>query len=110
VIGPVLGVSSTTLLQAAFVLGAIVLLGPLMLPLAKSFGMDSMHFCVFMMTSSGLGFIAPPMGLNLVVMAGLARVPVVAIAARAARFTVVMIFVSALIGFVLALSLFTFSC
>lgn len=87
----------------------IVVLGPLMLPLAESIGMDKVHFCIFMITSLGLGFITPPMGLNLFVMAGLTRVPVMAIAARAMPFAVVMVFVSALIGFVPAISLFTFT-
>ena len=86
----------------------IVVLGPLMLPLAKQIGMDPIHFCVFMITTLGLGFITPPFGLNLFVMSGLTRTPVTAIAREALPFVAAMILVSALIGFVPAISLFTF--
>ncbi len=85
----------------------IVVLGPLMLPLAKQIGMDQVHFCVFMITTLGLGFITPPFGLNLFVMSGLTRTPVTAIAREALPFVIAMILVSALIGFVPAISLFT---
>jgi len=84
----------------------ILVLGPLLWPLAREVGMDQIHFCVYMITTLGMGFITPPFGLNLFVMSGLTRVPVAAIAARAAPFAVVMLAVSALIGFVPSLSLF----
>ncbi len=85
----------------------IVVLGPLLLPLAKQVGMDPIHFCVFMITTLGLGFITPPFGLNLFVMSGLTRTPVTAIAREALPFVGAMIIVSALIGFVPWISLFT---
>ncbi|WP_088285646.1 TRAP transporter large permease [Ideonella sp. A 288] len=84
----------------------IVVFGPLLWPLAKAVGMDQVHFCVFMITTLGLGFITPPFGLNLFVMSGLTRTPVSAIAARAAPFALVMVGVSALIGFVPSISTF----
>ena len=84
----------------------IVVFGPLLWPLAKAVGMDQIHFCVFMITTLGLGFITPPFGLNLFVMSGLTRTPVSAIAARAAPFALAMVGVSALIGFVPWISTF----
>ena len=84
----------------------IVVFGPLLWPLGQAVGMDQIHFCVFMITTLGLGFITPPFGLNLFVMSGLTRVPVSAIAVRALPFALVMVGVAALIGFVPALSLF----
>ena len=83
----------------------IVVLGPLLLPLAQKVGMNEIHFCVFMITTLGLGFITPPFGLNLFVMSGLTRTPVAAIAIKAVPFVVAMILVSALIGFVPWISL-----
>lgn len=83
----------------------IVVLGPLLLPLAKEVGMNEVHFCVFMITTLGLGFITPPFGLNLFVMSGLTRTPITAIAKQAFPFVMAMIFVSAVIGFFPALSL-----
>ena len=84
----------------------IVVLGPLLWPLAQAVGMDQVHFCIFMITTLGLGFITPPFGLNLFVMSGLTRTPVSTIAYYAAPFALVMVGVSALIGFVPAISLF----
>jgi tripartite ATP-independent transporter DctM subunit len=83
----------------------IVILAPLLYPVAKEIGMDQVHFCVFMITSLGLGFITPPMGLNLFVMSGLTGTPIMAIARRAIPFVVTMIAISILIGFVPTLSL-----
>jgi tripartite ATP-independent transporter DctM subunit len=85
----------------------IVVLGPLLYPLAQKVGMDPIHFCVFMITTLGLGFITPPFGLNLFVMAGLTRTPITAIARQAVPFVVAMIIVSLVVGFVPAISLFS---
>jgi C4-dicarboxylate transporter, DctM subunit len=85
----------------------IVILGPLLLPLARKIGMNDIHFCVFMITTLGLGFITPPFGLNLFVMSGLTKTPVGAIAKQAFPFVVAMVLVSALIGYVPWFSTFT---
>ncbi len=84
----------------------IVVLGPLMYPLSQKIGMDPIHFCVFMITTLGLGFITPPFGLNLFVMSGLTRTPLGAIARRAVPFVIAMLVVSAIIGYVPILSTF----
>lgn len=85
----------------------IVVLGPLLMPLAQKIGMDPIHFCIFMVTTLGLGFITPPFGLNLFVMSGLTRTPVSQIAKHAFPFVIAMIIASATIGFVPWISLFT---
>ncbi len=84
----------------------IVVLGPLLFPLAREIGMDPVHFCVFMITTLGLGFITPPFGLNLFVMAGLTRTPITAIARQAFPFVIALLVVSAIIGYVPAISTF----
>lgn len=84
----------------------IVVLAPLLWPLADAIGMNQVHFCIFMITTLGLGFITPPFGLNLFVMSGLTRTPITTIAVKALPFAVVMVGVSALIGFVPELSTF----
>jgi C4-dicarboxylate transporter, DctM subunit len=84
----------------------IVVLGPLLWPLAQAVDMHQVHFCVFMITTLGLGFITPPFGLNLFVMSGLTRTPVAVIAVHALPFALVMVCVAALIGFVPEISLF----
>ncbi len=85
----------------------IVILAPLLAPVAQKIGMDPIHFCVFMITSLGLGFITPPMGLNLFVMSGLTGVSITAIARRAVPFVAAMVVISVIVGFVPELSLWT---
>jgi C4-dicarboxylate transporter, DctM subunit len=87
----------------------IVILAPLMWPLAQKVGMEQVHFCVFMITTLGLGFITPPFGLNLFVMSGLTRTPLTAIARQALPFVFAMILVSAAIGYIPQISMFTFN-
>ncbi|RPH63514.1 MAG: TRAP transporter large permease [Burkholderiales bacterium] len=83
----------------------IVILAPLLYPVSQAIDMDPIHFCVFMITSLGLGFITPPMGLNLFVMAGLTGQPIMAIARRAVPFVAAMVVISLIVGFAPQLSL-----
>lgn len=83
----------------------IVILAPLMLPLAQEIGMSEIHFCIFMVTALGVGFITPPLGLNLFVLSGLTGEPVLKIAGRAIPFVVAMLIVVLLLAFVPWLSL-----
>lgn len=83
----------------------IVILAPIMLPLAESIGMDEIHFCIFMVTALGVGFVTPPLGLNLFVLAGLTGEPVIGIARRAIPYVLAMLAVVLLLAFVPTLSL-----
>ena len=87
----------------------IVILAPLMLPLAQGIGMNSIHFCIFMVTALGVGFITPPLGLNLFVLAGLTGEPVLAIAKQAVPFVLSMLIVVLLLAFVPEISIWALS-
>jgi tripartite ATP-independent transporter DctM subunit len=83
----------------------LVILAPIMLPVARSIGMDDMHFCIFMVTSLGIGFITPPLGLNLFVVSGLTGVPVLAIARYVLPFVLLMLFATLIIMLIPQISL-----
>ncbi|GMR03741.1 MAG: hypothetical protein BMS9Abin22_244 [Gammaproteobacteria bacterium] len=83
----------------------IVILAPIMLPLAQNIGMNEIHFSIFMVTSLGVGFITPPLGLNLFVLSGLTGQSVLPIAARAVPFVLAMLVVVLLLAFIPQLSL-----
>ncbi len=87
----------------------IVILAPLMLPLAQEIGMNNIHFCIFMVTALGVGFITPPLGLNLFVLAGLTGEPVLAITRRAVPFVLSMLVVVLLLAFVPEISVWALS-
>ncbi|OGA41528.1 MAG: hypothetical protein A3G28_06575 [Betaproteobacteria bacterium RIFCSPLOWO2_12_FULL_68_19] len=77
-----------------------------MLPLAREIGMNDIHFSIFMVTSLGIGFITPPLGLNLFVISGITGQSVLSIAAKAFPFALGMLVVVMLLAFVPELSLF----
>ncbi len=83
----------------------IVILAPIMLPLAQEIGMNEIHFCIMMVTSLGVGFITPPLGLNLFVVSGLTGTPILKVAAKAVPYVLSMFFVVLLLAFVPQLSL-----
>ena len=82
----------------------IVILAPIMLPLAQEIGMNEIHFCIMMVTSLGVGFITPPLGLNLFVVSGLTGTPILKVAGKAVPYVLAMFFVVLLLAFVPELS------
>jgi len=82
----------------------IVILAPLMFPLAQEIGMNDIQFCVLMITTLGVGFITPPLGLNLFVVSGLTGESILKIAYQAIPFMLLMLVVVLMIAFIPALS------
>lgn len=78
---------------------AILILTPILLPIAQGIGMDPVQFGVIMVVNLAIGFVTPPIGVNLFVASALTDVPVMEIARKALP----------MIGlFLIALLLFTF--
>lgn len=82
----------------------IVILAPILKPLADEIGMNEIQFCVMMITSLGVGFITPPLGLNLFVVSGLTGESILRIANRAVPFVFFMLIVVLLIAYIPAIS------
>jgi tripartite ATP-independent transporter DctM subunit len=82
----------------------IVILAPILKPLADSIGMNEIQFCVMMITALGVGFITPPLGLNLFVVSGLTGESILKIAVKAVPFVFFMLIVTLLIAYVPAIS------
>ena len=61
----------------------IVILAPILKPLADNIGMNEIQFCIMMITALGVGFITPPLGLNLFVVSGITGESILKIAYRA---------------------------
>ncbi|NND21443.1 MAG: TRAP transporter large permease, partial [Silicimonas sp.] len=61
----------------------IVILAPILKPLADNIGMNEIQFCIMMITALGVGFITPPLGLNLFVVSGITGESILRIAWRA---------------------------
>ncbi len=82
----------------------IVILAPILKPLADNIGMNEIQFCVMMITALGVGFITPPLGLNLFVVSGLTGESILKIAYRAVPFVLFMLIVTLFIAYVPAIS------
>ncbi len=82
----------------------IVILAPILKPLADNIGMNEIQFCIMMITALGVGFITPPLGLNLFVVSGITGESILKIAARAVPFVLFMLMVVLLIAYVPAVS------
>jgi len=68
---------------ALFVIGmfietsaSIVVLAPLLLPVAMQFGIDPVHFGLIMVVNLALGMVTPPFGVNLFAASQVAQVPI----------------------------------
>ena len=83
----------------------IVILAPILLPLSQAIGMHEVHFCITMVTALGVGFITPPLGLNLFVVSSISKEPILNIAGRAVPFVFAMLAIVLVIAFVPQLSL-----
>lgn len=82
----------------------IVILAPILKPLADNIGMNEIQFCIMMITALGVGFITPPLGLNLFVVSGITGESILKIAVRAVPFVLTMLIVVLLIGYFPAIS------
>ncbi len=83
----------------------IVLIAPVLYPLSQQIGMDQIHFCILMVTSLGIGFITPPIGLNLFVISGVTGESILNVAKYVFPYVFAMLCVAILIAFVPNISL-----
>ncbi len=84
---------------------AVVIIAPILLPVAKTFGIDAVHLGIVMVTNLAIGFVTPPFGMNLFVAAPLVNVPVVQLGKKAFPFICCFIVALLLITFIPAISL-----
>ena len=83
----------------------IVLMGPVLFPLAQQIGVHDVHFCIVMVTALGIGFVTPPIGLNLFVISGVTGESIMNVARNAFPFVFSMIIVAVLLAYFPILSL-----
>ena len=84
---------------------AILILTPILLPIAQSIGVDPIQFGVIMVVNLAIGFVTPPIGVNLFVASALTDVPVMEIAKKALPMIALVLIALLLFTFVPAFSL-----
>jgi C4-dicarboxylate transporter DctM subunit len=70
--------------------GLIVIVAPLVFPIAISLGIDPIHLGIIMVVNMEIGMITPPVGLNLFVTSGVANMPMMAVVRAALPFLAVL--------------------
>ena len=85
---------------------AILILTPILLPIVEAVGVDPIHFGIIMVVNLAIGFVTPPIGVNLFVASSLTDVPVMRIAKKAAPMIGYFLLALLILTFVPAISLF----
>ena len=84
---------------------AILILTPILLPIVENLGMDPVQFGTIMVVNLAIGFVTPPIGVNLFVASSLTDIPVTKIAQKALPTIGYFLVALLLITFIPALSL-----
>ncbi|QBP42491.1 TRAP transporter large permease [Paenisporosarcina antarctica] len=72
-------------------LAAIIILTPILLPIAIQIGYDPVHFGILMVINLAIGFFTPPVGVNLFVASGISGVSIEALSKAVLPFLIAML-------------------
>ena len=102
-----LGVNAALFLIGMFIetSAAIIVLAPILAPVAQHFGIDPIHFGLIMVVNLALGMITPPFGVNLFAASTVARISVDRIVRDLVPFVLVVLACLMVISYVPVLSL-----
>lgn len=104
----ILGVNILLLAVGLFMdaLSAILVLAPLLTPLAQHYGMNPVHFGIMMIVNLEIGYITPPVGINLFVASTIFKEPLGVVIKSVLPLIAVLLLGLAIIAFFPDLSLF----
>lgn len=88
-------------------IGAILILAPILYPIAMKLGVDPVHFGIIIVMNFEIGAITPPLGINLFVASGISGMSVLRVARAAIPWACVLLLALALVTYIpdIALSL-----
>ncbi|GLY10803.1 TRAP transporter large permease [Pseudobacillus badius] len=81
-------------------IAALVILTPILLPIVTQIGVDPVHFGVILVTALAIGFITPPVGVNLFVASAIGNISIEKIAVAAIPLFIVMLAILFLLSYV----------
>jgi len=88
------------------IISAILIVAPLLAPIAVQYGMDPIHFGIMFIVNLELGYLTPPMGVNLFVSSTVFGRNIIQVIKATAPFLLMMLFCLAVIAWFEDLSLF----
>jgi C4-dicarboxylate transporter DctM subunit len=83
----------------------LLIMAPILFPIATSLGVDPVHFGILMAVNMEVGLCHPPVGLNLYVASGIARMGISELTVAVLPWLIVMLMFLALISYVPAISI-----
>jgi C4-dicarboxylate transporter DctM subunit len=86
--------------------GLLVIVAPLVFPIAIELGIDPIHLGIIMVVNMEIGMITPPVGLNLFVTSGVARMPMMGVVKAALPFLGVLFIFLIMVTYIPAISTF----
>lgn len=84
---------------------AILIFAPILWPICKALDMNIIHFGIIMVCNLAIGFVTPPVGINLFVTSSLTGVPVMKLSKHALPFIIAFLIALLFITFIPAISL-----
>ena len=84
--------------------GLLVIVAPLVFPIAIELGIDPIHLGIIMVVNMEIGMITPPVGLNLFVTSGVAGMPMMSVVRAALPFLAVLFVFLILVTYIPAIS------
>ena len=79
---------------------ALIIFGPLLLPVARQFGFDPLHYGIVLIIAMGIGLFAPPLGLGLYTSCAVGNVPIEQTAKPIAKYLLLMLACLLVLAFV----------
>lgn len=83
----------------------ILILAPIIFPIAMDLGIDPVHLGIIMVVNLEIGMVTPPVGLNLFVTAGVARMPMEEVVMAALPWLIILLSVLIIVTYVPIISL-----
>lgn len=107
-VGFLISVNILLLIVGCFmdIMSAILVLAPILTPMAIHYGIDPIHFGIIMIVNLEIGYLTPPIGINLFVASGIFKQSLVDVIKAVMPFLFVMIIGLALISAFPGISLF----
>jgi C4-dicarboxylate transporter DctM subunit len=84
----------------------IIILMPILVPVAEQFGMDPIHFGILVAANVGIGMISPPVGICLFVACGIGRTSIEEVVPRLIPFLLILVATLMIITFFPSITLF----
>lgn len=85
-------------------ISALIVLAPILLPIVTNVGVDPIHFGVILVANLAIGFITPPLGVNLFVASSVSKIPLEQIIRAIMPFLIMMIITLMVITYIPAMS------